>query len=56
MVRIMQREALITAREENFRAFMRSVNKLGGGIVFEAMSDVEVDRFMKVCAVNAGLR
>jgi hypothetical protein len=55
MVRIMQSEASITDREENFRAFMRSVNKLGGGIVFEAMSDTEVDNFMKLCATRAGL-
>jgi hypothetical protein len=55
LVRIMQREASITEREEHFRSFMRSVNKLGGGIVFEAMSDVEVDSFMKMCAVRVGL-
>jgi hypothetical protein len=55
MVRIMQREASITAREDNFRAFMRSVNKLGGGIVFEAMSSPEIDRFMGMCAARAGL-
>jgi len=55
LVRIMQREASITEREDNFRAFMRSVNKLGGGIVFEAMSDAEVDSFMKMCAVRAEL-
>jgi hypothetical protein len=55
MVRIMQREASITEREDNFRAFMRSVNKLGGGIVFEAMSNPEIDRFMKMCAARAGL-
>jgi hypothetical protein len=51
----MQREPRITEREEDFRAFMRSVNKLGGGIVFEAMSETEVDAFMKMCATRAGL-
>jgi Family of unknown function (DUF6339) len=55
MVRIMQRQPSITDLEGNFRAFMRSVNKLGGGIVFEAMPDAEVDRFMSMCAERAGL-
>jgi hypothetical protein len=55
MVRIMQREAKITEREDSFRSFMRSVNKLGGGIVFEAMSEADIDAFMKLCAARAGL-
>jgi hypothetical protein len=55
MIRIMQRVVTITEREDNFRAFMRSVNKMGGGIVFEAMSEVEIDAFMKMCATRAGL-
>jgi hypothetical protein len=55
LVRIMQRETSIIEREENFRAFMRIVNKLGGGIIFEAMTDAEVDSFMNMCAARAGL-
>jgi hypothetical protein len=42
----MERESLITDREDDFRAFMRTLNKLGGGIVFEAMSEADVDIFL----------
>jgi Family of unknown function (DUF6339) len=55
IVRIMQREAWVSGREENFRAFMRTLNRLGGGMVFESMSEADVDKFMDQCARRAGL-
>jgi hypothetical protein len=55
IVRIMQREDWVTNREENFRAFMRTLNRLGGGMVFESMSEADVDTFMDQCARRAGL-
>lgn len=55
IVRIMQREAWVTDREENFRAFMRTLNRLGGGMVFESMSEGNVDTFMNQCAGRARL-
>jgi Family of unknown function (DUF6339) len=55
IVRIMRREDWVTNREENFRAFMRTLNRLGGGMVFESMSEADVDTFMDQCAGRAGL-
>jgi len=37
------------ASEDEFREFMKAVNRLGGGVVFEALSDDDVDRFMNEC-------
>jgi len=39
--------------QDNFRAFMRAINRLGGGIVFEVLSEAEVDDFMTVCMEDA---
>jgi hypothetical protein len=56
IVRIMEREQWVTGREENFRAFMRTLNRLGGGMLFEVMPEGEIDDFMVSCATRAGLR
>ena len=55
LIRVMQRNPQVTAREEDFRAFMRAVNRLGGGIVFEAMNEAQIDAFMDRCAASAGI-
>jgi hypothetical protein len=55
IVRIMQRNPAVPAREENFRDFMKALNRLGGGIVFEAMSEDQVDAFMDGCTLAAGI-
>lgn len=55
IVRMLRREPWLTAAEENFRAFMRVMNRLGGGVVFEAMPEAEIDRFMLTCARRAGM-
>lgn len=39
--------------QDNFRAFMTVLNKLGGGIVFEVLADAEIDEFMTRCAAEA---
>ncbi len=36
-------------RENPFREFVKTVNREGGGVVFEAMSDREVDAFVARC-------
>ncbi len=54
IVRLMERDPNLTQKEENFRAFMRTINRLGGGMLFEAMSVEEVDAFMDDCASRAG--
>lgn len=40
----------VTASEDAFRKFMKTVNKRGGGVLFELMDDDEVDSFMGACA------
>ena len=55
IIRAMRTLPWVTAREDNFRAFMRTLNKLGGGVVFEAMVPAEIDAFMKECADRAGM-
>jgi hypothetical protein len=55
IVRLMLNEAWVTDREEDFRAFMRTLNRLGGGIMFETMTDAQVDEFMLECARRAGM-
>lgn len=55
IIRVMQRKPAVSAREENFRGFMKALNRLGGGIVFEAMSEAQVDAFMDGCALAAGI-
>lgn len=55
IVRLMEREPKLTDREENFRAFMRVINRLGGGLLFEAMSVGDIDAFMNDCAGRADI-
>lgn len=48
--RIMDSDHRVLATETSFRGFMKALNMLGGGVVFEAMTDAETDDFMKRCA------
>ena len=43
----------ITDAEQNFREFMKVLNRQGGGIVFEALSESEADAFVQECADQA---
>jgi hypothetical protein len=45
----------ITATETSFRSFMKVLNRLGGGRVFEAIPDQEIDAFLLDCAERAGM-
>ena len=49
VLRAMRLELWITEAEINFREFMKALNKLGGGIVFEALSKAEIDQFVADC-------
>lgn len=55
IIRLMQRNPEVGSREESFRAFMRALNRYGGGVVFEAMSHAHIDAFMDRCAMSAGI-
>lgn len=50
VLRAMRDDAWITATEGNFRLFMKALNRLGGGIVFEVLSALEVDDFVAQCS------
>lgn len=53
VLRSMASDPWVTGHEDNFRDFMKAVNRLGGGIVFEALSETETDSFVSECAVLA---
>ena len=43
----------LTATEMNFRIFMKSLNRLGGGIVFEALDADDISLFLDDCVARA---
>jgi len=51
--RSMENDAFVLSSERSFREFMKAINLLGGGIVFEAMTDVEIDSFLARCSAHA---
>lgn len=53
VLKMMQSEPWVTGAEINFRKFMKSLNKLGGGIVFEALNESETDAFVTDCISHA---
>jgi len=46
IIRLMLGEAWVTADADNFREFMKVLNRNGGGILFEALDDCDIDRFL----------
>lgn len=53
VVRIMLSNSWLTDHEINYREFMKELNKLGGGKVFELWDDQRVDEFMDICFSSA---
>lgn len=53
VLKVMRDEPWITGHEKNFREFMKAINKFGGGIVFEALGEVETDSFVGDCVKHA---
>lgn len=51
--RAMERGPFVLMSERSFREFMKSLNVLGAGVVFEAMTDGEIDDFMIRCSEHA---
>lgn len=49
IVRAMRKETWVSARERVFRDFMMTINKHGGGILFESLDESEVDQFVGRC-------
>lgn len=54
--RAMDRNPSVLASEKSFREFMKSLNILGAGVVFETMTDVSIDDFLKRCSDDAQKR
>jgi len=50
IIRAMISDPRIAETPYGFRAFMKTLNKVGGGELFEVMPANEVDRFIKDCA------
>jgi hypothetical protein len=53
VVRAMRREPWLTATEDAFRRFMVALNRDGGGVLFEALTDIEADKVMDKCIAHA---
>ena len=53
VLRAIDTRGWITDAERNFREFMKVLNRQGGGIVFEALSESEADAFVEECADQA---
>jgi hypothetical protein len=51
--RSMESDTFVLSSERSFREFMKAINLLGGGIVFEAMTDTEIDAFLTRCSAQA---
>jgi hypothetical protein len=50
---LMKSEPWVTEAEQNFRRFMRALNRLGGGIVFEVLDADDIDNFLSDCLAHA---
>jgi hypothetical protein len=53
VLRAIIRSPVSTATEDAFRRFMKTVNRNGGGMLFEAMSSAELDSFVDGCLPKA---
>lgn len=52
LVRLMREQPDVGKTEAGFRDFMKLLNRRGSGLLFEAMSEAEVDQFMRNCAAQ----
>ena len=55
LLNLMEQDKGITATRSNFRAFMRAVNLLGGGVIFESMNDLQCMECVDMCRKRAQL-
>jgi hypothetical protein len=53
ILRAMISDRRVTETENGFRAFMKTVNKFGGGELFEIMPSTKIDHFIKGCIERA---
>ncbi|MGO8390542.1 DUF6339 family protein [Rhizobium ruizarguesonis] len=53
VLRAMKSDPWVSGTEGSFRQFMKALNRLGGGIVFEALTRAEIDAFVAECVMFA---
>jgi len=53
ILRIMSTESWLTEKEKNFRDFMITLNRMGGGKAFELWDEPRINEFMSVCVARA---
>lgn len=53
VLRAMESDPWVLGAESNFRHFMKSINRLGGGVVFEVLTPSEIDAFVAECILFA---
>jgi hypothetical protein len=53
VLNLMKTDPWVTGAQANFRKFMISLNRLGGGIVFEALDADDIKRFLDDCVTHA---
>ena len=53
IIRGMMEDKWITEKEANYRNFMKQINKYGGGILFEAWDDSNLNNFIENCTLLA---
>jgi hypothetical protein len=53
IIRAMMKDKWVTEKEVNYRSFMKQINKYGGGILFEAWNDADLDGFIANCMTLA---
>lgn len=51
--RSMENDPFVVSSERSFREFMKAINLFGGGIVFEVMTDADIDAFLARCSARA---
>ena len=53
IIRVMQNNPWVTEKEINFREFMKIVNRMGGGVMFESKNVAKLDTFIADCVSSA---
>ncbi len=52
ILRLIEKNTGLQSNEKEFRKLMKNVNCLGGGIVFEVMSEKNIDDFLNFCLIK----
>lgn len=53
IITAMLEDSWVTVKEQNYRDFMKNINRYGGGVLFETMNDNEISEFVAACSRRA---